>query len=151
MTKEIVYINYAKCVAILCVCIGHFLPSGHLLKIILYSFHVPVFFVIAGFLFTRNSNSISFSKFINAKAKRLLVPYCFFFTLSILEYFPVDKSMIYSLPSTFLFLNGQTIWNAPLWFIPTMFIVEILFYIVVKRASASVVFVLGLCTDSIHP
>jgi hypothetical protein len=38
------FIDYAKCIGIMVICLGHFLPAGNVLKVILYSFHVPVFF-----------------------------------------------------------------------------------------------------------
>lgn len=87
------FIDYAKFVAIIAICVGHFLNHGSVLKVILYSFHVPVFFVISGFLSNYDKNDVysSVSKLI----KRIVLPYTFWFLLS-LTYYPKSNEIFHN-------------------------------------------------------
>ncbi len=74
-TNRIEYFDIAKGIAILCVILAHFLvpdiPS--LLHRICFSFHMPIFFIIAGYFFKEKD----ISELIKTKASRLLIPYLF--------------------------------------------------------------------------
>ena len=45
--NRLTWIDWAKTLGIFFICIGHFLPSGNVLRIFLYTFHVPLFFVVS--------------------------------------------------------------------------------------------------------
>lgn len=69
---------------------------------------------------------------IRKKAKRILIPYVCFFLLSCLYYVGCSPDTLLSLPAVFFFLHGQTLWNAPLWFLPTMFLDSVAFALAIK-------------------
>ena len=72
--------DIARIACIILVIIGHYDPTdapahyNNLLKAI-YTFHMPVFLFISGFLYVVTMKDISFTKFIAKKIKRLAIPY----------------------------------------------------------------------------
>lgn len=68
MTERIKYIDAAKGFAILLMIFGHM--KIHNLNWIIYSFHMPLFFILSGFFF----NPI---KSVSKRAKSLLIPYAY--------------------------------------------------------------------------
>ena len=48
--KRIDYLDYTKGFGILLVILGHIYDASNPIKIWLYSFHMPLFFIISGFL-----------------------------------------------------------------------------------------------------
>lgn len=121
------YIDHAKAIGIICICLGHFLPRGYWLKVILYSFHVPVFAYISGLLFnTPSTYSSCFQKTV-ALLKRILIPYTVWHIISAIVLFS-ESGWNWSLFfKTYFFLEGKTIWNDALWYLPAIFIVSLLF------------------------
>ncbi len=78
--------DIAKGIAILLVVIGHYIPSnspGWYVSFIkfFYHFHMPLFFVVAGYFCARSTKQVSYGKFLWAKFERLMIPY---FLLSLL-------------------------------------------------------------------
>ncbi len=133
------FISWAKCVAILLVCIGHFLPAGNAFKVVIYTFHVPVFFLISGFLFREGERKPRFDKYLWGRVKRLGIPYALYFIISLVWYnlrYDVTASSPLAYLKVFLFHDGTTIWNYALWFVPTLFIVSIAFYFLVTKRHA---------------
>lgn len=98
-----------------------------------YSFHMPLFFFISGFLFALKYQlkSISFGAFVKKKAIRLLVPFLFINTVifiikanfikdvSLMQH-PVEFTMASFLDSTFFNPMGF------MWFLPALFVVFII-------------------------
>ena len=50
MVKRVDYLDYAKGIAIILVVLGHIFSGGNI-KTYIYSFHMPLFFIISGYLF----------------------------------------------------------------------------------------------------
>ena len=73
--KNLPYINILKGLAIFCVVYGHITPRNSLLTRCIYSFHMPIFFMISGFLFNFEEYQHCIGKFFKHKTVRLLVPY----------------------------------------------------------------------------
>lgn len=69
--SRLLWVDTARGLAMLCVILGHMGLNN--LNILIYSFHMPLFFLIAGH-FQKKENHIIFIK---KKAKTLLVPYLF--------------------------------------------------------------------------
>ena len=124
---------------------GHALGEGILtnsaLNTYLYSFHVPAFFFISGFLYSGNKKR--FSQFFIGKVKTLMLPYYIFALVSIAVYAVLGSvaasSLEVSVKSTgivpsiigMLYANGYDgymKWNTALWFIPCLFLMTLLFY-----------------------
>lgn len=73
-------LDIARILCIILVVIGHYDPSDapahytNMLKVI-YTFHMPVFLFISGYLYIITMKDISFKNFIVKKIKRLAIPY----------------------------------------------------------------------------
>ena len=78
--KHFAALDIAKIACIILVVIGHYDPAqapvhyNNILKVI-YTFHMPVFLFISGFLYVMTLRDISFKSFITKKIKRLAIPY----------------------------------------------------------------------------
>lgn len=72
--KRIDYLDVAKGIAILSVVVGHTFSAydpGSFLNKFIYSFHMPLFFILSGYFF----KSQEFKPALNKKVKHLLMPY----------------------------------------------------------------------------
>lgn len=119
-TKRLDYLDMARGLAIILVILGHIYPAGNL-KVILTSFHVPLFFIISGMLIKhKNENDIK----IKYRLKRLIVPYFLFCIINIIVRFKFE-GLKYNL---FLMCTGYGI--GALWFLPALLIGEIVFILI---------------------
>ena len=153
-------VDHAKAIGIFLIGIGHFLTVGSNLRIVLYSFHVPLFFVLAGIAASvRSPSNQSIARRILKLGKRVLLPYMVWFWISaILPYFLWGTSLR-ELLMDFLFLRGKMIWNTALWFCPcyfiTMCVFEIMCCITQRKAkgllvSAILAFCLAVMFDCLQ-
>lgn len=135
--KRIKYIDQVKGFAILLIVLGHIIPASFL-KTWIYTFHVPIFFIINGILIAKKEKS---AKDINVKECffNILYPY---FTFSIfvlikdfLKCILIERRIISGLIVNdfikfFLFEGYGT-----LWFLPVMFFAEVLFIEIFKNSN----------------
>ena len=83
--NRIEWIDYSKGILIILVIAGHAIPEFDLhldyLAHFIYSFHMPAFFILSGYLF-RYKKDINTVEFAKKKAKQLLIPYiiCLLYT-----------------------------------------------------------------------
>ncbi|GAB2547511.1 acyltransferase family protein [Spirosoma aerophilum] len=136
-----VWADYAKAIAILLVVIGHQKLPWPAFQFI-YSFHMPFFFLISGYLFSFQKHPVA-RLFVRHRAKTILLPYA---SLGLLLYgywaliaqrfgghdpIPYWKplvGMVYGVGT------GGWLSHAVLsWFLPCLFMVEILFYFLFRR------------------
>ncbi len=81
MTKQrIDTFDIARAICILLVVIGHFNPDNapvwwKNINACIYSFHMPMFLFISGFIYSYRNKQSSYLSFIGKKVKRLFVPY----------------------------------------------------------------------------
>jgi acyltransferase len=134
-------IDIAKGIGIILVVLGHTAvprPVRHFI----FTFHMPLFFVLAGYTFNLQKYTGEERRFIIQKAQRLLRPYfvaCAFFYpfwLLVSRHFgpmarpgvPLIVPFGGILYATF-WSNHQDlmIFNGPLWFLPTLFVAEVFF------------------------
>lgn len=131
------FITIAKGFAIVCVVLGHFTPDYmpevyRQLKEAVYVFHMPLFMLLAGFLFqnslSKHGGRIDVFPFIKKKFMRLMVPY-FFLSFSIAalngclqQFMPVKKTVDVSYLVQMLYENvgGSATF---LWFLYTLFMI----------------------------
>ena len=125
MKTKINYIDYSKGIAILFVIFGHVYSGNNIATTWIYSFHMPLFFIISGFLLKLNKNKDTKSMILK-KFKSLMVPYILFSIISILGYYLInDLSHMVLKKSIF---NTITLFGVEaLWFLPTLFISESIF------------------------
>ena len=143
--RRIQWIDVSKGILAICVIIGHskYVPS----KIInlIFSFHIPSFFILSGFLSIYSQEKNIFSFFFK-KAKRILVPYLFFFLIGYFYWltscqFESKKAMCQAKEwwhpfKGFLLGYGPDLYVSPgLWFLPCLFITEIIYHTLEKNCK----------------
>ncbi len=138
------YIDWAKAIGICLICIGHFLPRGNDFKIILYSFHVPIFVFVSGLLTRAPSGALDCLKKIGKLLIRVGIPYTLWHTVSSIVYIAMGEKTWVDAIKTYFFLEGKTIWNDALWYAPVFIIVAILFYLICYAVRGNVLTVLSL-------
>ena len=130
---RIAYIDLAKFVGIFCMVLCH-AGMHNTLTGIIYSFHMPLFFFLSGFLFDRKKNRV-FLPFVLKKAFAILVPY-FIFSL-ILCFGKEGMSDWWYL----LYASRDSLAQAgaftPLWFLPCFFIASVGYFILSKSTRNS--------------
>ena len=129
------YLDIAKGLGILAVVWAHIMLVGWSHKII-YAFHMPFFFFVSGMLFKREKYT-SFGDFLKKRAKRLLVPYFIYAIGSYvlwagLKYVTHEPFEVILKPLPQILIaqgSGYFIpFNSALWFIPCLFLVEIMYF-----------------------
>lgn len=73
--RRVMWVDMAKGIAILCVVIGHSVDVGSLPKRLIYTFHMPLFFILAGWTFRLRP----LGEELRRSAARLLAPYALLF------------------------------------------------------------------------
>ncbi|MBC2147496.1 acyltransferase family protein [Listeria booriae] len=135
-TKRMDWIDTAKGIGIFLVVWGHFYASDTL-KIVIYGFHMPLFFFLSGYLY--KTRAISFLAFLKKKSKQLLIPFFLFQIITFVVVgaltFVASKQLLAS-PITmlqqFFFLKGDLGFNSPLWFLVVLFSVEVVFFVMMR-------------------
>lgn len=159
MSKQrISWIDIAKCMGIVAIVLGH-CSSGNL-QCVCFSFNSVIFFVLAGMTFCRKKeetdaylsfdNERTLKSFLYKAFRTLFVPYLFWGLVSILIYsvmgeltantlnmpqshFEIGKNLIF-----LLYGNSDTgyfEWNRPLWFLPCLLMVELLWFLILKMSE----------------
>ncbi|ESS74094.1 acyltransferase [Methyloglobulus morosus KoM1] len=148
------WLDNLKAFGVFLVVFGHLIPESYL-KQYIYSFHVPLFFFISGFLFDRTK--YSFKQYLRKKLNTLLVPYFCFAIFSYLFWFFVVRNFSISGKSLavnslkpligILYAVGSDSWrdilNPALWFLPCLFVVEVIFYFIKNKYFLLIFAVLG--------
>ena len=127
MADRLPYIDWLKVIGILLVVWGHWYPE--ICGIWIYSFHVPLFFMISGFLFRKES---SYRIFIEKNVRSLVIPY---FLLCLIAIIPSARMCIQHPEILGVKLLGitcgfHTLWNVScngtMWFVYSLIIIKIL-------------------------
>lgn len=151
--KRIGYLDAAKGIAIISIVIGHaysyYVGNGKSVIPYLYSFHVPIFFVISGILYA-NRGTIHIS--LLNKFRELIVPYYFLGTIYqiCLGFLAVIGGESFQQQLSDRVLTVISLSSGAMWFLPTMFFATIFFklsikitYEVIRWAICILAFVLG--------
>lgn len=141
LSNRISEIDVAKGIGIILVVFAHVNYTPFLLEYI-YSFHMPLFFVLAGLVFDKE-RYLSFADFLKRRVKNLICPYILFALLSVLfeciinvygNGFSSDTvyALFERLKGVVLSRGSADFFNAPLWFVLCLFAVEIIYYFISK-------------------
>lgn len=136
--KRIEWIDYLKAIGIFLVSLGHSNCNLTLRKYI-YSFHMPLFFILGGITFNPNKYK-GIIECIKDKTKKLLLPYlciniftipfyyiyCNYIGNKTFDIVQIIKGLLIGNNDIVILVNGPT------WFILTLFLGEILFFILYK-------------------
>ena len=132
--KRIDWLDIAKGIAIICTIIGHIAPFGGNVRNLIFSFHMPLFFILAGYTIKQ----IPFEKFCSAilkDFKRLVIPVFIIkgvqFVLEILFCHAEIKNCGKTILLSILWGNGCGYWKFPgigvVWFLLALFFAKFLF------------------------
>jgi polysaccharide biosynthesis protein PslL len=115
------WLDAAKGIAILCVVIGHSDINSDIINTIFW-FHMPAFFIIAGYLFKPKEN------YLQDRAYRLLIPYLFFLVLLF------GLNIVLGNPPSLgaLIIGGRALNDdyplfAPFWFVTCLLVTQVVF------------------------
>ncbi|MBC1233402.1 acyltransferase family protein [Listeria booriae] len=117
------------------------------LETIIYSFHMPLFFFISGYLYKKNN--ATFKEVLTKKATGLLIPYFFFATLSLpfgiaISIFRGESWSIMGSFMNYFYLDGSVGWNSPIWFLIVLFLIEISYFLIDRIKGYNSMFIV-LC------
>lgn len=138
--KRIEYVDSAKFIGILLVIFAHCLEGGPIVPYI-YSFHLPLFFVINGLTFKIKDND-NFGNFLVRKLKGYVVPMLFLGIFCI-----IFDALFSKTPITFTYFMDNFI-NLiiqkrvfALWFVGALFCSDVLFYFILKISKQKLLFI----------
>lgn len=136
--SRIEWIDISRGLFMIAIVLGHTYTTGDV-RCWLYSFHVPAFFFISGYL---SNNLCQVKTFIKKKIKTIIFPYFFFSILSIVIFgvfgliIPKLKEITECgfVPNILVMLYGNSKpdvmrYNLPLWFLPCLFSTSMIVYI----------------------
>lgn len=143
LDKRIDWIDSLKGLGIILVVWGHMnIPLTA--ETIIYSFHMPLFFFISGYLYKSKKRAIG--EVFYRKSKTLLTPYFYFALISIP--FGILLSILFGgginwkeVILNFFYLDGFIGWNAPIWFLIVLFIVEVVYFLIDKTMKFKTIFI----------
>ena len=113
----------------------------------IFSFHMPLFFFISGFLFNFAKYTESAKNFVKGRFSSLIIPYFAFAAFTCLFYFLLDElytpgvitvkffeaDIYYTVYSILYSQTTMISYNGPLWFLTCLFVTELLFFWLAKR------------------
>ncbi len=133
--NRIEWIDFARGAGILLVLLGHttflpLIPKGYI-----YSFHMPLFFVLSGYVFVCKS---TFKEFTVKRLKSLVLPYFSFLLVYFVAF--TFKCLILHEPEKFdRSITGLAIqktgYTYAIWFFIVLFVTEIIFYVIAKYVT----------------
>lgn len=139
-------IDTLKGAGILFVILGHISLTPTVLKVWLYSFHMPLFFICSGLVFSL-SRYKDYTSFVQSKIRSIVVPYfCLGMVLWLLKNLLNLAKQIYSGGAITDWKLGQTAislllghrlhhYYFSLWFLCVLFFSELLFFFIEKHAQ----------------
>ena len=139
------YMDTAKGIAIAAVVVGHVYTSHSMPGLVIFSFHMPLFFIISGF-FVKNLN---LQRTVCKSAKGLLIPYVVGTVMEMLAEICLNpgKTGLDNVKTLFVDMIGgfckgldifpgfQSTWL--LWFLPCLFVARVLFVLFMKLTEKS--------------
>lgn len=149
---RIEWLDVAKGLGVLLVVLGHlwYNCSFPIVNQIIYTFHMPMFFVLSGFVFKKGDSG--FGSFVSSKSKRLLLPTLIFFVLGVGLLLLRSNESFTVILRNFFFIDGICPYNDPCWYFITLFqLVVVSYFLNLDKSSHRskvfimvVSFVLGL-------
>ena len=138
MKKEIErigWIDICKFIGIFFVILGHIFVT-HNVDIWIHAFHMPLFFFLSGLCFNEKKHN-NFNEFLLTRFKTLIIPFLVFSLIlyvfwDALLYFFTNESLGTCGNLFNCLLNSASVtscYGAVNWFLPSLFIVEIIFII----------------------
>lgn len=139
MNKRLSFLDIAKGFSIILVILGHIITNeNNIIRTWLYSFHMPIFFIISGLLLNFTTSKSTLKQFTSKKATSLLLPYL---SLAIINYFYLmaiawkEHYFTTQLAINYIVYIIRLCGRSAIWFLPCIFISELLFKIIDENIS----------------
>lgn len=136
-SSRLTFLDIAKGITIILMIIGHchyVIAEQHFLECSINGFHMPMFFIIAGITTwiseSKSQTPIPFLQIVKKKALALLVPYFIAGFISILMLAASNAS--YYIATLFFGFAGEMEFNFPLWFLPALFLSDLIFSVLIR-------------------
>lgn len=152
------YIDVCKAIGIILVILGHTCYGPKVLYNIIYCFHMPLFFVIAGYVYdAARYHEKGFKWFVNRKIRTLLFPYTVFFVINLSlqiawktvylhEAIGVNYIRDNIVGAVLCYSSMQHMPNCtPIWFLVCLFVAELIFFWLTKLRHIRAVILAILC------
>lgn len=167
--RRIDFLDASKGIGILLVILGHILTDKNILLKFIYAFHMPLFFIIAGYVYNEEKyKKYTILDFFKKKFKSYIIPYfrmaciCLIIFGVILNYrengignifynqlITYVKGIVYS--KCYLETTPNC---SPIWFLTCLFCIEVIFYFIYKYVKKKYIpviicFILGVILNKI--
>lgn len=159
--SRMIELDCAKGIGAVLVILGHMTTYPRIIRNIIYSFHMPLFFVISGILIANKEKTADFITYLKNKIKSILIP-ALFFEFIMYAWLVVKNIIEHSLDTVSLgkrfigiFLQiGYSDYSGSLWFFATFFLANIFLYPIWKKKKRFrlyiAIFLLILSYEYIH-
>lgn len=138
------YIDCIRGAAIVAVVLGHTSQGDNFLRNWLYSFHLPVFFILSGILLEKfpSWEAKPVLDIVKKKAASLLYPY-FMFSIIVLLYYIAAGKYAMAVVSVLRTIGMEG--ESALWFLPALLLAESFFFLFYKRKGNKLLIMIFLC------
>lgn len=156
------WVYIAKGIGMILVVFGHFHPENSpryysVINALIYSFHMPLFFIISGLLY--DYKKLPYSEFVKTKTKRLAIPFMTIAGLFFLVKFVMAKFVVLDHPVNWrsvlaLIVDPVHSYMPLLWFVHALFFMFIIYPLLRKVIKYNFIIIILLClantVDSFH-
>ena len=133
----------SKSIGIILVILGHTFDIPNNLYLSIFSFHMPIFFILSGMVFNKNKNiNMGFGNFIKKRFFQYMIPYYIFgfvdLVIEIMWRIAVTKKnvdfsyIIGSIKGIMLCSYDLPIFATPIWFLFCLFVSNLIFFQILK-------------------
>lgn len=147
---DFAFIDNAKAIGIVLVVLGHARGMPNVFYDLVYSFHMPLFFALSGYLVSPANLALTPLAHLRRSLRAIGLPYLVFFAISYGYWLATrgfgaraDKfagvTAADPLPGFVSGIGVDMIVNPVLWFFPCLFVVSLLYYLARRRFGAGVV------------
>ncbi|MCD7812316.1 MAG: acyltransferase family protein [Ruminococcus sp.] len=131
-SKRFDEIDIAKGIGIILVILGHCVPYGGFAFNLLFAFHMPLFFMLSGYLFKAGG----MKDMTKRKAKRLLIPFVEYMLLGLIVTLIIPEwrtgLSIKGIAGDIYLMSPDNCNNSSIWFLSCLFIVTLAFNLIVQ-------------------
>ncbi|MCQ2470748.1 MAG: acyltransferase family protein [Clostridia bacterium] len=146
------YIDISKGLGMFAVVWGHIMIKGATCSLV-YGFDIPLFFFLSGLVYKPDKYK-TIGSFAKSRFKNLLIPYIIYFILTFVIWLAYclathyDGGNYLKIFSEIIFSHGSGEFipqNPPLWFVPCLFVVETIYFIIQKTNDITKIVVAFIC------
>ena len=138
--NRIEWIDIAKGIGIIFVVLGHCVVKTDLIHKFIFSFHMPLFFILSGYCFHAEKYN-KMSEVLKNRGKALLIPYCKFWLLGLIVTVLVpnwrNSLTIKGILTDWYLGYPETVHITSIWYLISLFGITVVYYILYMMAKAT--------------